>query len=253
MTTFSRAYFEQMAALEDTHPWTQSMRALTLALLKKNGNAPPQRILDVGCGTGGFLREWQAASQAEECVGIDLFAEALAFAKSRCSADWAVASAAALPFEGAVFAAIHCADVLQHMKVQDSEFALNEFRRALMPGGLLALRVRASRSLGHDDDSDYSHSFTPDGLQRTLRGKNFEVLFLSRVNALPSLWAEIRGLFSSPHSAHAPVKHIAHRPQADCRTVLLQAYLRMERYWNSMLPMRLPWGHTILCIARLKD
>lgn len=242
-----------MAALEDTHPWTQSMRALTLSLLEKNRNAPPQRILDVGCGTGGFLREWQAATQAVQCVGIDLFTEALTFARSRCSADWAVASAASLPFREAAFAAIHSADVLQHLRLQDSEFALDEFRRVLVPGGLLALRVRASRALEREDNRDYSHSFAPDALQRTLRTRNFEVIFLSRVNALPSIWAEIRGLFSSAQPEHAPVKHIAHRPKTDFRTVLLRAYLRIERYWSSTLTIGLPWGHTILCIARLKN
>jgi SAM-dependent methyltransferase len=249
-TDFSPAYFERMAALEDSHPWTASMRRLTLGLLQRHSPAQPHRMLDVGCGTGRFLKDWQTVISAEQWVGIDLFPEALTLARDRCQASLSAASAAALPFGAASFEAIHCADVLQHMSLADCARALGEFARVLVPGGTLALRVRGAPSFRRGADRDYSHSFTPAGLKSALRARNFEIKFLSRVNALPSLLAELRERDNSPHAPCAPVKHIIVRPEDDARSRLLRTYLTLERVWVSVSPFALPCGHTIVCVAR---
>ncbi len=249
-TDFSPAYFERMAALEDSHPWTASMRKLTLGLLRRHGPLQPQRMLDVGCGTGRFLKDWQMATSALQWLGIDLFPEALTLARDRCQASLSAASAAALPFGAASFEAIHCADVLQHMSLADCARALDEFARVLVPDGVLALRVRGAPSFRRGDDRDFSHSFTPADLRATLDARNFEVLFLSRVNALPSLWAEVRERGSAPHTSCSTVKHILVRPEGDARSGLLRTYLALERAWVSIAPFGLPCGHTIVCIAR---
>jgi SAM-dependent methyltransferase len=206
-------------------------------------------MLDVGCGTGRFLKDWQTGISAEHWVGIDLFPEALTLARDRCRASLSAASAAALPFGAASFGAIHCADVLQHMSLADSGRALDEFARVLVPDGTLALRVRGAPSLRRGEDRDFSHSFTPARLRAALVAKNFRILFLSRVNALPSLWAELRERRGLTHAAAAPVKHIVVRPEGDARSRLLGAYLALERAWVSISPFGLPCGHTIVCIA----
>ena len=248
-TDFSPAYFERMAALEDSHPWTASMRRLTLGLLRRHCPAQPHRVLDVGCGTGRFLRDWQTAASAEQWLGIDLFPEALTLARDRCRASLSAASAAALPFGAASFEAIHCADVLQHMARADCARALDEFARVLVRGGVLALRVRGAPTFRHGDDRDFSHSFTPTGLRASLEARNFDVVFLSRVNAMPSLWAEVRERARAPHAAGSTVKHIVIRPERDARSGLLRTYLALERAWVSIAPFGLPCGHTIVCIA----
>lgn len=249
-TDFSPAYFERMAALEDAHPWTASMRKLMLSLLRRHCRTEQRRVLDVGCGTGRFLNDWQTAASAEQWVGIDLFPKAITLARDRCRASLSAASAAALPFSAASFATIHCADVLQHMLLADSERALDEFTRVLIPGGMLALRVRGAPSLRRSEDHDFSHSFTPAGLRAALAARQFEILFLSRVNALPSLAAEILERDAPAHAAVAPVKHIVVRPEHDLRSRLLRAYLALERRWVSIAPFGLPCGHTIVCVAR---
>jgi SAM-dependent methyltransferase len=249
-TDFSPAYFERMAALEDSHPWTASMRTLALDLLQRYGTAQRRRMLDVGCGTGGFLKDWQTTASAGQWIGVDLFPEALTLARDRCRASLSAASAAALPFGDALFDAIYCADVLQHMSRADSMRALDEFARVLDQGGLLALRVRGTPSLSESHDRDFSHGFTPAGLRAALAARHFEILFLSRVNALPSVLAELRQRDDAHHVAHAPVKHIAVRAEGDAKSRLLGVYLAAERMWLSVARFGLPFGHTIMCVAR---
>lgn len=249
-TDFSPAYFERMATLEDSHPWTASMRKLTLNLLRRHSRTERRRALDVGCGTGRFLNDWQAAASAEHWVGIDLFPNAITLARDRCQASLSAASAAALPFRAGSFAAIHCADVLQHMALADCEKALDEFARALAPGGVLALRVRSASILRRSDDRDFSHSFTPTSLRTALGARNFTILFLSRVNALPSFVAEILEARAPVGAASEPVKHIVVRHADDVRSRLLRGYLALERGWLSVSPFGLPCGHSIVCIAR---
>ena len=226
------------------------MRKLMLSLLGRHCRTEGRRVLDVGCGTGRFLNDWQTAASAEQWVGIDLFPNALTLARDRCQASLSAASAAALPFRAASFAAIHCADVLQHMSLTGSEAALDEFARVLTTGGTLALRVRGAPSLRRGDDRDFSHSFTPAGLRALLDPRHFQILFLSRVNALPSLAAEVLQRRESVHAAAAPVKHIVVRSEHDLRSRLLRGYLAVERGWVSVAPFGLPCGHTIVCIAR---
>ena len=226
------------------------MRWLTLNLLRRHARTEGRRVLDVGCGTGRFLNDWQTAASAEHWVGVDLFPNAITLARDRCQASLAAASAAALPFGAGKFAAIHCADVLQHMSLADCARALDEFARVLASGGTLALRVRGAASLGPRDDRDFSHSFTAASLRAALGARHFEILFLSRVNALPSLAAELLERSPPAHAAAAPVRHIVARPKHDMRSRLLGAYLALERRWVSIAPFGLPCGHTIVCLAR---
>lgn len=243
-TEFTREYFERMASLEDTHPWTRGMRKITFELLKRHARQV-KRVLDVGCGTGRFLREWREIG-AKEVFGADLYTAALEFARERCKGQWAAASAAALPFVDASFDALHCADVIQHLTFKDAEIAFNEFARVLRPGGIVALRVGARRTTGTKPEVDYSHSYRVRELRAELKKRNFDVLFLARVNALPSLYAELQ----EKPMHDAPVKHIEDRAQHDPRSQMLETYLQWERHWLLATGISLPWGHTIIAIAR---
>jgi SAM-dependent methyltransferase len=247
-TEFSDEYFAMMAELEDRHPWTHSMRQLTLDLLKQKTAGKVPRILDAGCGTGLFLSECRKVVGASAAVGVDLFPAALQYARQRCEADWLAASAAELPFRPESFDLIHCADVLQHMTLHDAERAFAAFAAILKPGGILALRVRAPRLWEELPQIDYSQYFSTSALRRSLEAQSLRTVFLSRVNALPSLWAEMRTRFQGQRQSTA-VKGISTKEVDRPRSRVLDVYLRMERRWLLQTGIPMPAGHTIICLA----
>src|SRR5438045_1372162 len=88
----------------------QALVPLREALLRRPGGAANARLLDIGCGTGAFLREVKRNHPRLAVTGPDLWAPYLSLAGRR-PADWArvelVAGAAeAMPFAGAEFAAV---------------------------------------------------------------------------------------------------------------------------------------------------
>jgi SAM-dependent methyltransferase len=248
-STFTAQYFAEIADLEARHPWPRAMRALVLTLINRERRSGIERVLDVGCGAGLFLNECIKSGGVDFGVGVDLYAEALNWARKRESGSWVRASASDLPFQSGSFDAIHSSDVLQHLSLEDSARALDSFAKLLRPGGILALRVRAPRIFRNEPDADYAQSFSPHRLKSELERRGLELRFLSHVNALPSVWAEIVSALRGPHFEGA-VKGIQLRPATGAHSRLLAAYLTVERFWLLKLRLRLPLGHSVICIAR---
>lgn len=96
------------------------------------------RILNLGCGTGGFN---VAAEEAGALVwGVDLDPEAAAIAHARVPGRRvARAAAEALPFRGGHFDVVYCVSTLEH--VADRTKALREMVRVLRPKGWLYLHT----------------------------------------------------------------------------------------------------------------
>jgi len=96
------------------------------------------RLLNLGCGTGGFN---VAAEEAGASVwGVDLDADAAAIAEARTRRRRVTRAAAeALPFREASFDVVYCVSTLEH--VADAGRTLREVARVLRPGGLLYLHT----------------------------------------------------------------------------------------------------------------
>jgi len=251
VTEFDQAYFDRMAALEAVHPWTASMRLLTLELLAAQGVGQGCRVLDAGCGTGLFLRDFAERFRPALAAGVEYYLPPLLFAGRRSEAALVAGSADKLPLRGDWFDVVHSADVLQHMEIAGAHTAIAEFHRVLKAGGVVALRLRATRRLiPNPPDADMNHSYTCESLRRRLESIGFELVFLRRVNVIPSFVEELRRRRVPSHADEAPVKGIALREESDLRAKLLRAYLSLERAWlRSGLPTP-EYGHTILAIAR---
>jgi ubiquinone/menaquinone biosynthesis C-methylase UbiE len=88
-------------------------------------------VLDVGCGEGATLFHLDAP---EGAVGVDLFEEKLAFARTRLPrCRFVAASAESMPFTAETFDHVLVRDVVHHL--DEPERLIDECRRVLAPGG----------------------------------------------------------------------------------------------------------------------
>lgn len=97
------------------------------------------RVLNVGCGTGGFNA---AAEQAgARTWGIDASDDAIRICEVRrelgAGGRYAQAAAEALPFPDGAFDVVYCLSTLEH--VAEVEAAVAEMVRVLRPGGTVLL------------------------------------------------------------------------------------------------------------------
>lgn len=113
---------------------------------------PGQRLLDVGCGPGTITLDLAAAVAPGRTLGIDPSAAVVDQASGAASAaspaasseasdvdvSFAVGDVYALDHGDASFDVVHAHQVLQHLT--DPVAALQEMRRVLAPGGVLAAR-----------------------------------------------------------------------------------------------------------------
>ena len=105
---------------------------------------PGVRVLDVGCGPGSISSGLSESIESGELHGIDIepsqveMASLAARERSLSNAKFQVADVRALPFEDGLFDIVHCSDVLAY--VPDIDTSLDEIKRVLKPGGLLACR-----------------------------------------------------------------------------------------------------------------
>jgi 2-polyprenyl-3-methyl-5-hydroxy-6-metoxy-1,4-benzoquinol methylase len=98
-----------------------------------------KRLLNVGCGTGGFNAAAERAGA--RTWGIDASQEAIAICGLRgalgAGGRYSVAAAEALPFRNGAFDLVVCLSTLEH--VADVKASLTEMVRVLRPGGGLFL------------------------------------------------------------------------------------------------------------------
>ena len=171
-------------------PWAE-------ALLDIVGVSAGERVLDVACGTGIVARlAHERLAGSGRVVAVDLSPQMLAVAQQmEPGIDWREGDAAALPVgDDEPFDLVTCQQGLQF--VQDRPAAAREMRRALAPGGRLAvatwrgldeasffrdLHAVAERHLG--PFIDQRHSFGDgEALGRLLRDAGFHDVHVRTVS-----------------------------------------------------------------------
>src|SRR2546425_868787 len=93
-------YYQRIYAAEERHWWHLGMREITRSLLGDRLTRPGSRLLDAGCGTGGFLRWALDSGSFAFAAGVDLGSAAIELARERVpDAELTVAALTALPFD----------------------------------------------------------------------------------------------------------------------------------------------------------
>jgi ubiquinone/menaquinone biosynthesis C-methylase UbiE len=134
-----------------------------------------ERLLDVGCGTGCFLREVKANYPRLRVFGLDLSPYYLAVARQNLRA-WSRARfvkcmAETMPFADEQFDAVTCIYLFHELPPEVRRVVVDEIRRVLRPGGVLAMleyfpvafhEPYYASYLDEDLDRLWSPGFTPE-------------------------------------------------------------------------------------------
>lgn len=133
-----QAEYALMDAVEARMWWYRALHARLLDAL-----APVRgRVLDAGCGTGGFLDMLRTRRPDLERIGLEWAQRGATRAAAKAQAPVARGSVNAMPFATGIFDAVVLADVLCHGAV-DPAAALAEVRRVLRPGGRVVVNMPA--------------------------------------------------------------------------------------------------------------
>jgi len=151
-TAFADAWI-QVDRTEDPRFFVHLLDATRARLLERARTSPreffaPQavrpglNVLDVGCGTGDFLRLLAPIVSPGTAVGVDLSETMIAEARQRSTENlenlsFRVGSALDLPFQAGSFDRILATQVLLH--IPDPWRALAEMKRVLAPSGLISI------------------------------------------------------------------------------------------------------------------
>ena len=107
------------------------------------GLTAQQRVLDLGCGTGGFARA-RAQRLQVEVIGVDVAAHLLRHAAAHAPAlplRWVLGQAEALPLADQTVDRVLMSLVLH--QIAQRQQALREVYRVLRPGGMVLVRTVA--------------------------------------------------------------------------------------------------------------
>lgn len=159
--------------LEDAHWWHIAKRKMCLALIKKYLKEKNAKILDIGCGTGKNLEEFNKFGQA---FGIDNSPEAIKFCEDkRHLTNVTLGSAEKTGLKSLEFDLVSMLDVLEH--TNDIK-TLKEAARILKKDGLLLITVPAYQFMWSNWDVVLHHRrrYTKGQVEELLKKAGFEVL-----------------------------------------------------------------------------
>jgi SAM-dependent methyltransferase len=171
--------FDLTGELEDSSFWCRSRnRLLKGVLLKYCRRRTKTRFLEVGCGTGYFLRDLVRES-GFEVTGSEVYLKGLRYTKEKLSGVELVQfDARSIPFREE-FDAIGAFDVIEH--IDDDEAVIASAHHALKEGGYFIVTVPQYQFLWSslDDLVRHKRRYGRREMLAKLRNHGFEVVFAS--------------------------------------------------------------------------
>lgn len=203
-----------------------------------------KRLLDIGCGTGFFLAELEAARPG--AVGLDISHEMLRVSEQYVhGARLVTADAERMPFRGAIFDAVFCKGSLHHMR--NHVGFLESCRGVLADEGVLVMSepcndnpiIRLARAVmyrksPHFDVGD--QGFTRKGIVELTERAGMEVVLTKKFGVLAYVFAGFPD--------HLGILRFV--PGAD---LLTRAFIALDRVLCA-LPVLSLLGFHVLVVAR---
>ena len=131
-------FIERKIGVND--PWYQ----LILKMFEEHFQFQGKRILEVGCGLGGFCIK--LAEKGTDSIGLDISRYAIKKAKDlakRCNVenqvDFIIGDAQSLPFKNGSYSTVICSETLEH--VENYEQAFNEIVRIVKNQGQICITL----------------------------------------------------------------------------------------------------------------
>jgi dolichyl-phosphate beta-glucosyltransferase len=232
----------RMQAVDRTHWWFRSKAAFVATALRRTGAAPPTGwLLDAGGGSGGVsaMLGWPT----DRVIVVEGNQDLVGAARARSGLAAAQGSVHELPVVDSSMAVVCLLDVIEHL--DEPEDALREAARALRADGRLVVNVPAHRWLWSQADVELGHRrrYTRAELRAALRAIGFEPIVLTHVFSwlVPPVWFVRR--LASTGSAELGLDRRS--LPIDIASLVLTA---IER--ELIGRVRLPFGTSILCVAR---
>ncbi|PIV00992.1 hypothetical protein COS54_01870 [Candidatus Shapirobacteria bacterium CG03_land_8_20_14_0_80_39_12] len=176
---------------------------IIFANLDINGN---EKILEIGCGRGFYLKTLKEVWPKLEVTGIDLNLEYLKKAEEfvgELKVNLRVADATKLPFEDKTFDRIIATEILEH--IPDDQKAIAEIYRVLKPGGMVMITV-----------PNINYPFLWDPLNWTLE-RFFRTHIPSNVWWLAGIWAD----------------HVRLYDERELKNKIEKKRFKIEKIWHS--------------------
>lgn len=229
---------------EREHWWFVVRRRIVLDAVAACAPTECAHILEVGCGTGGLLRELRRVIPHAQLSGVEPSTGAAAVARRfGCTVHEAVFEN--LPAEQESVDLLLALDVLEHCP--DDRIAAAEAYRVLRPGGLFIATVPALPALWgpHDEINEHQRRYMRTTLRRPLEQAG---LVIDRVTYFNTLLLPIgyagRALARLTRSTRGTGVELPSRALNVTLRGIFGLEVPMLRHVN------LPVGMSLLCIAR---
>jgi len=235
---------KKMHQLETIHWWFQGkleiIKSVSTDIIHADG-----KYLDIGCGTGMFLKE---IGRNNFACGLDISAQALSYCKTHKTPFLIRGSIENLPFSDNSFSNITLLDILEHTK--DDLLALKEVYRVCKPGGFAIITVPAFHFLwgNHDIIHDHKRRYTKQKLKKLGLSTDFTIKRLTYTNFLIFLPVLLRRTI---------FKNISNKQNSDLKetTWSINKFLQWTYKLEAVFLKKsdLPWGVSLLMILKKID
>ncbi len=236
---------ERMAKFEDKYWWFEGRRKIILNLLEKyRSSNQNQKILDVGCGTGGTTIRLKRFG---EVYGGDYSFSALQHSSKLGLKNLARIGIYDLPFPSETFDVITILDALEHIEHDDK--VLFELKRILKKDGMILITVPAYQFLWSDHDValDHYRRYNSKSISELLSKTRLEPIRISyMITFLFPLLATFRLLSKLKRREKPPEPTLVPFPQ-----VINNLFKKILFLESRILPKyNLLFGLSIICLVK---